>query len=496
MRRRILLVQPPFYRLHKDTYSLDRYPLALGYLGGAIRQHTDWQVMAYNTDFSMKSETIEFAYMLGPGFANYLQQLRHATGGVWEEVRATIAEYRPNVVGISAKSQDFASARIVAKIAKQIDPRTTVVVGGPHASMVGTEVLRHPEIDLCVRGEGEVTLVELLQCLAQGSDLDQVAGVAFRRDGRIVENAPRAMIADLDSLPIPHEHAAEILKDYSRYPSAAFEHVFAIRGCPLACTFCGSRYLWSRRPRFRSPAHVVREIQGLRRRGLNVFDFEDDTFGVNRKYIRQLCRAMIEHCPGIKWNSELHVRLVDDGVLSLMKAAGCYSVQLGIESGSNQILREIRKNITIEEALAACRTVKRHGLDLHLFFMVGFPQETEETLQATVRAIQEAPCDSVVYSVFTPYPGTEMFQFCRDKGLIGDDFDVSLYNHQSAANSFCLNIPPERLHWHTAQIARLVDRKNRRGRLRRLFSANTMWRIREAGLREAFRKAVRVVRGK
>jgi hypothetical protein len=130
----------------------------------------------------------------------------------------------------------------------------------------------------------------------------------------------------------------------------------------------------------------------------------------------------------------------------------------------------VRKRITIEQGLKACEIIKRHGIELHTFFMVGFPWETEETLDATIDAIRRTRCDTVSYSIFTPYPGTEAFALCRQLGLVDDDFDVSLYNHQSPANCFCLNIPRERFRKLVSKVERAVDRKQARLRLARAMS--------------------------
>ena len=496
MTHRVLLIEPPFYRLQKDTYSLAVYPLSLGYLAGAIRQQTDWQVRVYNADFCAKSENVENAYMLGAGFDAYLENLRSPTGRIWKEVQAVIAQYRPHVVGLTVKSQNFTSARIVARMVKEIDHRTIVVMGGPHPSLVGREVLEHPEIDVCVRGEGERTIVELLRTVATNGPRDTVLGIAYRQGDRIVENPPRPFVKDLDTLPIPHEFASEVLHDYAEYPLTAFKSIMAIRGCPFECLFCGSRFVWSRRPRFRSPENVVEEIQGLREKGLVAIDFEDDTFGVNRKHIRALCSALIEHCPGLKWTCELHARLIDDETVGLLKAAGCYRVRMGVESGSNQILNEIGKRLTVELATAAVETIKKHGLESRAFFLIGFPQETEETLRATFAAMERIPCDEIIYSVFTPYPGSDGFRFCQQRGLIPAHFDVSLYNHMSPANCFCAHIAPDRFRVLALEGAKIADRRNRIGRLKRMASAKTLWRIREFGAVGALKKVSQVLRGK
>ncbi|OGP93459.1 MAG: hypothetical protein A2Z19_02395 [Deltaproteobacteria bacterium RBG_16_54_18] len=492
----IVLIEPPFYRLFKDTYSLDRYPLSLGYLAGTIKKETSWDVTVYNADFYPHSESIKVGYLTSTGFDNYVNNLKNASNGVWEEIKSTIRDHKPFVVGISAKSQNFASACIVAKLVKEFNRQTLVIVGGPHPSMVGSDVLKCPDIDVGVSGEGENTIVELLEAIEHGKKFDGINGIIYRKNNQIVKNAPRKFVDDLDSLCFPHESAPEVLKDYDHYPLTAFRNIFATRGCPYNCFFCGSQKIWSRRVRFRSPDNVAREINILRKKGLKIINFADDTFGVNRKYLNDLCNALIRHCPGLKWSCEIHIKLIDEQTIYLMQKAGCYSIQVGIESGNNEILKQMRKKITIEEALSACNIIKKYDIELHPFFIVGFPQETEDTLNDTVVAMKKIDCDNLVYSIFTPYPGTEAFALCKKNGLIADNYDVSLYNHQSPANCFCRNISPERFRILAAKIEKMVDRKNSLNRIRRVFSSNTVKRIQELGIRKSLQKGVRVFIGK
>ena len=489
----ILFIDPPFYRLFKETYSLNRYPFSLGYLAGMVRRETDWRIMVYNADFYPKSETILVKHMAGLGFDSYLKNLKDLSAPVWGEVKSVISEYAPAVVGITTKSQNFASAINVAKLAKELDERIKVILGGPHVCMVGAEVLKYHEVDICVLGEGERTIVDLLRAIDADKGLEGIPGIIYRESGRIVRNQAREFIEDLDSLCFPHESAGEVLKDYAQYPPAAFSYIFATRGCPYNCFFCGSRNIWSRKVRFRSPDNVVKEIKELRRKGLRSFCFEDDVFGVTRKYLYELCNALIHHCPGIKWDCEIHVKLVDEKTISLMKKAGCYSIRLGIESGNNEILRAIGKGITIEEALAACKIIKKHGIVLHAFFIVGFPQDTVETLKDTVEAMKKTRCDLLVYSIFTPYPGTEAFEYCKKHGLIDDNYDPSLFNHQSPANCFCVHIAPKILRSMVSKIERKVDRRNKANRFKRIFSKNTIWRMQEAGIGGSLKKGLKII---
>ena len=493
----ILLIEPPFYRLFKDTYSLDRYPLSLGYLSGTIMKETDWEVKVYNTDFSPQSELIKVSYLTNKGYSCYLNNLADFSHPIWKEAKTTISRYKPSVVGISAKSQNFRSACMLAKLAKEVDKRIIVIVGGPHSSMVGANVLSCADIDISVKGEGEVTIVDLLRSIDGKKSLSDIQGIFYKKDGKITENAKREFIDDLDSLCFPHENAAEVLKDFSKYPPSAFSYIFATRGCPYNCFFCGSRRIWSRRARYRSSRSIISEIKSLQERGLKSVSFSDDTFGVTKKRIKEISDAIRTQCASIKWSCELHVKLIDEEIVDTMKAGGCHALQVGIESGNNEILKKIRKNITIEEAIRACNIVKRHGINLEVFFIVGFPDDTVETLMDTIDAMNKVRCNTLTYSIFTPYPGTESFQVCMQKGLVDDNFDVGLYNHQSPANCFSFYITPKDFRKLANKIERMVDRKNWKNRIKGImrFEKN-LWRIQELGIRNSIRAGAKLLLNK
>jgi len=205
---------------------------------------------------------------------------------------------------------------------------------------------------------------------------------------------------------------------------------------------------------------------------------------------------LIKYSPGIKWSCEFHVNLVDEDTISLMKKAGCFLIQIGIESGNNEILKEMRKNITIEQALAAARIIKKYGIQLQAFFMIGFPHETEQSLNDTVTAMKKINCDALTYSIFTPYPGTEAFEFCKNSGQISEDYDVSLYNHQSPFCSFCINISPEKFRLLASKIEKMVDKRNRVNRIKRIFSLATVDMIKELGPVKSFQKGIRIFLGR
>jgi anaerobic magnesium-protoporphyrin IX monomethyl ester cyclase len=493
---KILLIEPPFYRLYKDSYSLDRYPLSLGYLGGEIRKKTNWEVLVYNADFCVDSEMMKTSYVAGLGFKNYLNNLNDISGKIWNEIESAIANYNPTAVGISVKTQNFVSALTVAKLVKRINRQILVIMGGPHPSMVGAELLNYPDIDISVIGEGEITITELVDAIGSQGELADINGIIYRKNGQVITNTPREVINDLDSLCFPSEYAPEILKDYNKYPISAFRNIFTIRGCPYDCFFCGSRNIWSTKIRFRSPENIVKEIKSLQNIGLKSIRFDDDTFGVTKKHMHDLCNALIQHCPTLKWECEMPVQLINEQNIGIMKSAGCNHIQVGIESGNNDILRAIRKNISIEEALKACKLIKKYGIRLDVFFIVGFPQETEDTLQDTITAMNNINSDLIVYSIFTPYPGTEAFELCKSYGLINDNHDVSLYNHHSPANNFCKNIPIDKFRSIVSKVEKQIDHTNFVKRVKRKFSLNIFYQVRELGLMRSFKQALKLFMGK
>jgi tRNA A37 methylthiotransferase MiaB len=477
--QRLMLVEPPFYRLYKTTYSLTKYPLALGYLAGAVLAQTPWSVQTYNADFCAAGEPMKVTHLAGEGFASYLRRLHDPGDSVWAEVAAAVRAYGPQVVGITAKTQNFASAMNVARIVKAIDPSIRVILGGPHASLAPVEALQAcPEIDLVIRGEGEVTLVEVLRALAAGREVAGIPGTLTRAaQGRVLDHGVRPYLADLDQLPFPHETAAACLKDFAQYPAQAFQYVFATRACPFNCYFCGSRAVWGRQTRFRSAASVGREFASLRRMGVHHVHFDDDTFGVKPGHILDLCREIQTQAPGMTWSCELHVNLCKEPIVAAMARAGCTGVQVGVESGSDQMLKTIRKNTTVQSCLDACRLIRRYGMFLSTFFIIGFPRETEETLAQTVEVMRRIHSDRIIYSVFTPYPGTETFADCRSLGLIGTDFDVARFNHQSPENCFTAFIPRERFRELARRIERTVDRRNALSRARRFVQYGAVHRV-------------------
>mgnify|MGYP002280288841 CR=1 FL=1 len=288
--RRVMFIEPPFYRLYHDQYSLVKYPLGLGYLSGAVIKNTNWSVQTYNADFNVKKKSFDpnGEYLSGKGFKRYLSSLKDHSLPIWKEVKTSIEEYNPSVIGFTVKSQNFTSATVIAKIAKEINPKIKILVGGAHSTMNGSKVFECDDIDFACIGEGENTIAELLNALEKNIDLNSVNGIMFRDNNKIISTKPRAYIDNLDTLDFALTHAPKVLKDFDKYPKQAFGYIFGSRGCPYACTFCESKAMWTRKVRYRSPENIVAELKLMREFGINQVNFDDDTFGVSKKNIKAI----------------------------------------------------------------------------------------------------------------------------------------------------------------------------------------------------------------
>ena len=328
----------------------------------------------------------------------------------WEKTESLLAEERPDLVGISQFTHNRFAALRLAELAKRLNPRCYVVLGGPHATHRSRELLAgFPQVDAVVLGEGEETFLDLARHLQGGGnrDLSVISGLALRHRGEIVVTPPRPPLADLDALPSAVSCYDDALGvDRQRQ----IEFIITSRGCPASCRFCSSPLFWGHALRFRSPRAIVDELRAIRDRyGLLYFSLRDDTFTADRQRVLEFCRLLVEERLYIVWNCQSRVTSVDGEMLCWMKRAGCECVQYGVESGSERILNSLGKRITPSRIRQAGVATRRAGLHFSIYLITGVPGETTEDLQATLRLIDDIrPHDGQV-SPLACYPGTGVF---------------------------------------------------------------------------------------
>jgi len=340
----------------------------------------------------------------------------------------------PNVIGICNKI-------------KRKD--NIVIVGGPHASAIPEDTLEECEnIDVIVVGEGEITTLELINKIKNNEKYDSVKGIVYRDGNSIKRTDPRGMIHDLDSLNFPDIDMLPLEKYRPApiidlgYAGEKFATIITARGCTGVCIFCASSSFW-KRIRTRSAENILKEIDMLVKRGVKHIVIVDDTFTCYKPRLKEFCNAIIERKYDISWNCYARVPDVDEEVLGLMKKAGCFFIFYGVESGSQEVLDRIKKMIKLEDAEKAVKLTKRAGIMANCAFMMGHPGETYETMKMTLDfAIKLNPHMAEFY-ITTPFPGTELYQTCKENGWLGDRHWNDFTIHRKASLRTCDIDPPE-----------------------------------------------------
>ena len=341
----------------------------------------------------------------------------------YEEFRSEISKRQPNIVGITSTTLTYKSALRIARIAKETCPNCLTILGGIHATFWDDKALQEcPYLDVVVRREGENTLLELVQKLEACKSFRDVLGITCRKDGKIVRNPDRPYIENLDDLPFPARHLWPI--ERLRKDEEIF-YLMTSRGCVFWCEFCSTVRMHGRKYRMRSPKNVVDELEFLHDTyGATQFTFCDDVFTVDKARIEEFCKEIKNRKLKIKWNCGTRVDMVTKELLLKMKEAGCMAVWFGVESGAQNVLDAMKKGISTAQTIRAFKWAKEGGLMTVAGVVFGFPGETKETIWETIKFIERISPHDVGYYVATPYPGTPLYDFVKEKGWLKvTDFD-------------------------------------------------------------------------
>lgn len=397
---KVLLVNPPYHiekyygRIAKLGFSFP--PIGVLYLAAYLRQF-GYEVKAY--DFQANEEN----------FFDVLQS------------------FKPKVIGITCHTALVYSTILLAKQIKERLKDCYIVVGGTHPSCRPQDLLKDGTIDVAVRGEGELTLLELLNHFQDEKKLEDIDGITFKRDGEFVTNRDRALIKDINSLPVP---AVDLLPldNYRCSPDLRIGKkvmmLSTARGCPYQCTFCAMKESFNRTYRYRNVDMIFKEIdyyiQNYKADGLFIVD---ELFTVNRKRVFEFCDRMIRggYSKDIKWWAQTRADCVDKELLVKMKAAGCRMLSFGIESGVDRLLKVIKKKVTVEETRKAVKMVHSVGIDARGSLILGLPTETFFESFRTIAFGLSLPLHRLKFGLATPFPGTELWETAVKEGQISED---------------------------------------------------------------------------
>lgn len=342
-----------------------------------------------------------------------LVDLMFSTNG-WEEAKKLIQRENPRWIGISATTTQINEAFMVASLAKEINPEVKVIIGGIHASALPEETIADDNIDILVYGEGEFTMWELVQ----NNDLVLIKGIYYKKGGQIIKNPPRDLVEDIDIFPYPLYEDLPIANYGTEYFGTTVG-VISARGCPHQCIYCAANTIHKRRYRKRSTDSLIGEIEMLKNKyNIKRFSFYDDTFTLDKNRTIEICKALINRKIGLEWNCLTRCDALSRDMLKIMKEAGCKCIQIGIESGDDEILRLAKRRETVEDAIRAVGWVKELGIEALGFFIIGLPYDTGKTIQKTIDIAKKLKFDYAQFSILVPLPGSEVWGMAQEGKIL------------------------------------------------------------------------------
>ena len=398
MSNRILFIRPP----SKNISSV--LPLGLMYLGSALKKKDH------------KVKILDLRLKKNP----------------YSRLNETIEKFKPDVVGIGLLTIESKSAHRIAKDVKRTDPNLSVIFGGPHCEAEPELILKDNNVDILVIGEGENTVCELMDAFKYNGSFDKVNGIAYRDKGKIIKNRPREPIEDLNSLKL--DYGLVNVEDYFHFSSShdylpsskRFLPIFTSRGCPFECVYCHN--IFGKKIRYMSAERVLREIEFLYKEyNVEEFHFLDDSFNIDIQRAKRIFDLICDSGMNIRiaFPNGIRTDFIDEELIYKMKKAGVYRIALGIESGSERIIKMINKKSDINEIKVVTKKLSSSKISTGGFFMLGFPAETREEISNTIDFACSLNLTTAIFSFVIPNPGTELWKCIKsdDKNLDPDDFE-------------------------------------------------------------------------
>ncbi len=343
-----------------------------------------------------------------------------------EQCVEKLFELKPEVVGLSAMTYEAGCMHEVAKLVKERLPEAVVICGGPHPSVADTDVMEDESVDFVVRGEGEFIFADLLDELGKGTtDFTELSGINWRNaDGEVIRNPDRSPPQDLDELPFPAWNLIDHSKYYTVprggviYAHKEFATMFSSRACPWRCTYCHNSY--GKTFRERSAEHVLAEIDLLvKDHGVKELVFMDDIFNFRPERAKTIARGLIERDYKLKLTFPNGFRgdILDEELVELLVQAGMYRCMIAVESAVPRIQKVMKKNLKIEKVRKIVEFTAKQGVMVHGAFMLGFPSETREEMEETVKWAASSHFHTAAFFRVIPFKGTELFEQVERAGF-------------------------------------------------------------------------------
>lgn len=358
-----------------------------------------------------------------------------------EELKQYFVENNPKIVGFSTYNEAWEAQKVLSVYLKEILPSVIITAGGAFASFYYEECLNESAVDFVTRGEGEFTVLALCKkILYFEGEYESIDGLVWKKEGKIVVNEKKCRIEELDDLPIPDRDLVD-LKKYT-IPFT----INTARGCPGDCVFCSSRAFWGHRVYMRSAESIFSEIMYIYRKYKNnQFCISDDTFTASRKRAFEVCRLIKESGVKFLWGCESRADVVDEELIKELYEAGCKKIQFGMESGDNDVLKQLKKHVTVEQIENAMSIAHKYGMHITASYIIGHAVDTVETIEKTIefaKHVKEKYGVHLAVSVNTPFKGTEQYEKREQYGINIHTKDLNKYHLNNAiisTNNLTLN---------------------------------------------------------
>ncbi|WP_288193533.1 B12-binding domain-containing radical SAM protein [uncultured Methanobrevibacter sp.] len=342
----------------------------------------------------------------------------------FDQLANRVKKENPDIVSITALTPTIGRALESAQVVKEVLPDTMVILGGYHPTFNVKETLDDENVDLVIRGEGEYTMLELVQTLEKGENISNVKGIAYEEinengEKLLVLTPEREPICNLDELPFPALHLLPMDHYKLLNMDTHMSTMITSRGCPIQCSFCSSAAMHGRKIRRRSIENIVDEMEHLvYDYGIETIAFMDDTFTVNKKRVRDLCDEIMRRNLKVFWGCTSRVDTLNEELLQKMKDSGCIAIFMGVESADQQQLDRMGKNTNITKIENAFRMAREKKIRTIASVALGMPHDTRETMEKTIKFVRQLKPNYAVFNLATPYPGTRFYKEAFEKNLI------------------------------------------------------------------------------
>jgi len=424
---KILLIYPPV-TIYEPGKVAPHSPLGLAYLAVYLEK---------------AGYLVEILDTLALGKDNVRRQGKLTRIGLGtREIKKKIKNFAPDVVGVSVMFTAFVQdAYDVAQVVKEINPKILTVFGGAHVSIDPKAILRNKNVDVAVKGEGEITFLNLIKALEKKAQLAEVTGITYRQGRKIVQNPLTPFIKNLDELPFPARHLLPMELYDSRGDPFSMRHpltsMITSRGCPGHCVYCSIHAVWGHCWRGRSAKNIVDEIEHLvKDYGIREIHFQDDSMSVDKKRMHEICDEIIKREIDIRWATPNGIAhwMLDKRLLKKMKKAGCYRITFGIESGNQEMRRWVGKPYSLEQAKELTQYANKIGMWTLATNIIGFPYETPEQISDTVEFAIDSDVDFALFYRLGPRPGTPVYEIFKKEGWLPKN-EKELYSESVACET-------------------------------------------------------------